>query len=149
MNSIANLIIGRVKFLRPLSALIISGLMLSSTVVVAADIKVTLSGADEVPAVTTSATGNGTISIGDDKSVTGSVTTTGVVGTAAHVHLAPAGKNGPPIITLTKKSDNEWTVPSGSMLTDEQFASFKAGNLYVNVHSAANKAGEIRGQLKP
>jgi hypothetical protein len=148
MNPMAKLNIGRLKLLRPFFALTISGLMLSATVV-AADIKVTLSGADEVPAVTTSATGNGTIKIGDDQSVTGSVTTSGVVGTAAHVHLAPAGKNGPPIITLTKTSDNEWTVPSGSMLTDEQFASFKAGNLYVNVHSAAHKGGEIRGQLEP
>ena len=115
----------------------------------AADVKVTLSGGEEVPAVTTSANGNGTITIKDDKTVTGSVTTKGIVGTAAHIHLAPAGKNGPPVITLTKKSDSEWTVPEGSKLTDEQYAAYKAGSLYVNVHSAANKGGEIRAQLKP
>lgn len=120
-----------------------------ATAAVAGDVKVTLSGSEEVPAVTTSASGTGTISIRDDKTVTGSLTTQGVVGTAAHIHLAPAGKNGPPIITLTKKSDSEWTVPEGSKLTDEQYAAYKAGSLYVNVHSAANKAGEIRGQLKP
>lgn len=115
----------------------------------AADSKVTLSGSEEVPAVTTSASGTGTISVKDDKSVTGSVTTQGVVGVAAHIHLAPAGKSGPPVITLVKKSDNEWSVPEGAKLTDEQYAAYKAGHLYVNVHSAANKGGEIRGQLKP
>jgi len=117
--------------------------------IAAADSKVALSGSEEVPAVTTSATGTGTIAIKDDKSVTGSVTTKDIVGVAAHIHLAPAGKNGPPVITLTKKSDNEWTVPEGSKLTDEQYAAYKAGSLYVNVHSAANKGGEIRAQLKP
>jgi hypothetical protein len=40
-------------------------------------------------------------------------------------------------------------VPEGSKLTDEQYAAFKAGNLYVNVHSAEHKGGEIRTQLKP
>jgi hypothetical protein len=34
-------------------------------------------------------------------------------------------------------------------LTDAQYEAFKAGNLYVNVHSDANKGGEIRGQLRP
>lgn len=115
----------------------------------AADVKVTLSGTEEVPAVTTSASGKGTITIKDDKTVTGSITTKDVVGVAAHIHLAPVGKNGPPVITLTKKSDNEWTVPEGSKLSDEQYAAYQAGNLYVNVHSAANKGGEIRAQLKP
>jgi CHRD domain len=81
--------------------------------------------------------------------VTGSVTTKGIVGTAAHIHLAPAGKNGPPIITLSKTSDNVWSVPEGSKLTDEQYASYKAGDLYVNVHSAEHKPGEIRAQLEP
>jgi hypothetical protein len=131
-----------------LRALLIAASSLSVSAALAADVKLTLSGAQEVPPVTTQATGNGTITVGDDKSVSGSVTTSGIVGTAAHIHLAAAGKNGPPIITLTKKSDNEWTVPAGSKLTDEQLASFKAGDLYVNVHSAANKGGEIRAQLK-
>lgn len=115
----------------------------------AGDIKVTLTGADEVPAVTTAAKGSGTITVNDDKTVSGSVKTDGLAGLAAHIHQAAAGQNGKPIITLTKKGDNEWAVPEGAKLTDEQYAALKAGGLYVNVHTAANKGGEIRGQLKP
>lgn len=113
------------------------------------EVKVVLSGAEEVPPVATKATGSGTIVIAADKSVSGSVTTTGVAGTAAHIHLAPAGKNGPVIVPMDKTADNVWTIKAGSKLTDAQYESFKAGELYVNVHSAANKGGEIRGQLKP
>lgn len=126
-----------------------AALILAASSGYAGDVKVTLVGNQEVPPVTTSATGTGTITVKDDKSVSGSVTTKDVVGVAAHIHLAPAGKNGPPIITLTKTSEGVWTVPEGSKLTDEQYAAFKSGNLYVNVHSAANKGGEIRGQLLP
>ena len=115
----------------------------------AADVKVALSGSQEVPAVTTSASGTGTITVGDDKSVSGSVTTSGVAGTAAHIHQGAAGQNGPVVIPLTKSGDNSWTVPAGAKFNDAQYAAFKAGDLYVNVHSAANKGGEIRGQLKP
>lgn len=114
-----------------------------------ADVSLKLSGAEEVPAVTTAATGTGTIVIKSDKSVTGSVKTVGIEGTMAHIHLAPAGKNGPPIISLVKTADNVWSVPQGSTLTDDQFKSFQEGNLYVNVHSAAHPGGEIRAQLKP
>ena len=110
---------------------------------------VALNGAQEVPPVTTAATGSGVITVGADKSVSGSVTTTGVAGIAAHIHEAAAGKNGRVIVPLAKAGDNAWSVPAGAKLTDEQYASFKAGNLYINVHSAANKGGEIRGQLKP
>jgi hypothetical protein len=116
---------------------------------VAEDVKVTLSGAEEVPAVTTSASGTGTITVAKDKTVKGSVKTTGIDGIAAHIHLAAPGQSGPPIIPLAKGADGTWSVPEGSKLTDEQYASFKAGNLYVNVHSAEHKPGEIRGQLKP
>ena len=72
----------------------------------------------------------------------------GVDGTAAHIHDGAPGKNGPVIIPLTK-SGNDWTVPAGAKLTDEQYKDFQAGNLYVNVHSAENKNGEIRGNLSP
>ncbi|HET8609470.1 MAG TPA: CHRD domain-containing protein [Burkholderiales bacterium] len=112
-------------------------------------VKVTLSGDQEVPAVKTSASGSGTITINDDKTVSGSVKTTGVKGTMAHIHEAPAGKNGPVIIPLTKSGDGTWSVPAGAKLNDDQYKAFKNGDLYVNVHSDAHKAGEIRAQLKP
>jgi CHRD domain len=115
----------------------------------ASDVKVKLIGAEETPPVTSSATGTGTIVIAADKSVSGTIKTTGIDGTVAHIHVGAPGVAGPPIITLTKGSDGAWTVPAGSKLTDDQYASFKAGNLYVNVHSAAHPPGEIRAQLKP
>ena len=110
---------------------------------------VTLSGDQEVPPATTTANGSGTIIVEADKSVRGSVITTGVDGTAAHIHLGAPGNNGPVIIPLTKSGDSTWLVPAGAKLTDEQYQSFKAGGLYVNVHSTKYKGGEIRGQLKP
>ena len=112
-------------------------------------IAINLSGSQEVPPATTQAAGSGTITVGEDKSVSGSVTTTGVVGLAAHIHVGSAGKNGPVIIPLTKAADNVWSVPAGAKLTDAQYESYKAGDLYVNVHSAAYKGGEIRAQIKP
>jgi hypothetical protein len=119
-----------------------------STIAAAADIKVTLTGDQEVPSVKSAGNGTGTIIIGADKSVSGSVKTTGIAGTAAHIHEAAPGKNGPVVIPLTKNGDT-YAVPAGAKLSDAQFASFKAGNLYVNAHTAANPDGEIRGQLKP
>jgi len=115
----------------------------------AEDVKVMLSGDQEVPAVTTAAKGSGKITVNADKSVSGSVTTSGIEGLAAHIHLGAPGKSGPPVITLTQSEKGVWSVPAAASLTDEQYASYKAGDLYVNVHSAANKGGEIRGQLKP
>jgi hypothetical protein len=112
--------------------------------------KVTLSGSQEVPPVTTSASGKGTITVKDDKSVSGSIATSGINGTAAHIHIGAAGQNGPVIVPLAKGADgNTWLVPAGAKLTDAQYEAYKAGNLYLNVHTAAHKGGEIRGQLKP
>ncbi len=112
-------------------------------------IQVTLSGSQEVPPVTTAASGSGNITVSADKAVSGNVTTTGLVGVAAHIHDGAPGKNGPVIVPLAKSSDNGWSVPAGAKFTDAQYASYKAGNLYINVHTAAHKGGEIRGQLKP
>jgi CHRD domain len=124
-------------------------LIAGSGAVLAADVKVALNGAEETPPVTTTATASGTISISADKSVSGTIKTAGIDGTVAHIHVGAPGQSGPPIITLSKGDSGVWTVPAGSKLTDEQYADFKAGKLYVNVHSAEHKAGEIRGQLKP
>ena len=116
-------------------------------VAIGADVKVALSGANEVPPVTTSSSGEGTISIADDGAVSGSVTTKGVQGTAAHIHVGAAGKNGPVAVPFTKEGDT-YKAPAGAKLNADQLKAFKGGELYVNVHSAANPNGEIRGQLK-
>lgn len=113
------------------------------------EVKVTLSGDHEIPPVTTSASGSGIFIVGADKSVGGSVTISGMSVTVAHIHQAAAGKNGPIVFPLTKTSDTVWTVPADAKLTDAQFESYKAGNLYFNIHSAAHKGGEIRAQIKP
>ena len=113
----------------------------------AEDVKVMLGGDQEVPPVTTAAKGGGTITVGDDMSVSGSVMTSGVDGTMAHIHHGAMGKNGPVLVTLTKSGDN-WMVPAGTKLTADQYKAYKAGELYINVHSAAHKGGEVRGQIK-
>ncbi|MFL6465307.1 MAG: CHRD domain-containing protein [Bryobacteraceae bacterium] len=108
-----------------------------------------LTGTQEVPPVSTNASGKSTISVASDKSVSGSVITDAMTGTAAHIHQGAMGANGPVIIPLTKTSDKAFTVPANTKLTDAQYDAYRAGNLYVNVHSAAHPAGEIRVQMKP
>ena len=111
-------------------------------------VNVSLAGNQEVPPVSASGSGSGTFTIGDDGSVKGSVTTTGVQGTMAHIHQGARGQNGPVIVPLTKNGDT-YAAPAGAKLNDAQMQAFKAGGLYVNVHTAANKGGEVRGQLQP
>jgi hypothetical protein len=121
----------------------------ASLAVSAQSMKVNLTGAQEVPPVMTSASGVGSIMVGPDGSVSGTITTNGVEGTMAHIHEGAMGQNGPVIMPFAKTADNIWSAPAGAKLTDAQLQSLKSGNLYLNVHSAANKPGEIRAQLKP
>ena len=111
-------------------------------------VDVSLSGAEENPPVSTSASGRGSFTVADDGSVSGSVTTSGVQGTMAHIHRGAKGQNGPVVVPLTKNGDT-YTAPSGAKLSAADVQAFKAGNLYVNVHSNQNKGGEVRGQLQP
>ena len=113
----------------------------------AADMSIKLTGAQEVPPVSTSAAATGNISIADSGMVSGSITTTGIEATAAHIHEAPMGKNGGVIVPLVKNGAT-FSVPPNAKLTDAQMKAFKAGDLYVNVHSAAHPDGELRAQLK-
>ena len=111
--------------------------------------RVSLSGAEQNPPVTTSASGTGSFSINSDRVISGSVTTTGMTGTAAHIHTGAKGSNGPVTIPLRKTGDNTWSVPPNTRVTDAQYEDFRAGKLYVNVHSAQHKPGEIRAQINP
>ncbi len=108
-----------------------------------------LSGAQEVPPNQSTATGKSTIMIGADMSVTGSVDVMGMTPTAAHIHEAAAGANGPVIVPFAKTGANSFAPAAGAKLTDAQYASYKAGKLYINVHSAQFPNGEIRLQLMP
>jgi hypothetical protein len=108
-----------------------------------------LTGAQEVPPNTSTASGKNMVVIGADKSVTGSVQVTGMTATMAHIHEAPKGSNGPVIVPLTKTGDMTFAPGPGAKLTDAQYASYKAGKLYINVHSAAYPGGEVRLQLRP
>ncbi|MHB1590564.1 MAG: CHRD domain-containing protein [Sulfuricella sp.] len=110
-------------------------------------VSIFLKGDFEVPPVTTAAMGTGQITVLPDHTVSGSIKTSGLVPTMAHIHEAAAGKNGPPIITLTKTANDSFVVPPDAKLTDAQYTSYMAGNLYVNVHSAQYPNGEIRAQL--
>ena len=113
------------------------------------EVKVALRGEQEIPPVITAATGSGILVVGSDKSISGSVTLSGMTVTAAHIHEAAAGKNGPIVVPLTRTTDTVWVVPAGAKLTDAQYESYRAGSLYFNIHSAAYKSGEIRGQIRP
>ena len=108
-----------------------------------------LSGSQEVPANPSAASGQSMIMIGADKMVTGSVKVTGMTATMAHIHEAAKGMNGPVIVPFTKTGENTFAPAAGAKLTDAQYASYKAGNLYINVHSAAYPGGEVRMQLWP
>ena len=113
------------------------------------DIAIRATGAEEVPPVSTSATATGTLNVAADRMVSGSFRTQGAAITAAHIHEAAAGQNGPILIPLQKKGDSEWVVPANVKLTDKQFETFEAGRLYVNFHSKQHPRGEIRAQIKP
>jgi len=105
-----------------------------------------LIGAQETPPTGSTATGTGVFIFDPATStMSGSVTTTGITGTVAHMHIAAVGQAASPAIPFGGGPTN-WTMPA-TVLTDAQLASLGAGNFYANVHSVANPAGEIRGQL--
>src|SRR5689334_3875361 len=68
-------------------------------------VHVDLSGSQEVPPVSTSALGKGSFTVAEDGTVKGSVTTSGVAGTMAHIHRGAMGSNGPVAVGLVKNGD--------------------------------------------
>ena len=111
--------------------------------------KATLDGASEVPPTTTA--GKGTADIDYDpatKKLSWKVTYTGLSGpaTAAHFHgPAESGKNAGVAIAIPNATSSP--VEGSATLTDAQAADLTSGKYYINIHTAANPGGEIRGQV--
>src|SRR5947208_5359021 len=115
--------------------------------------KANLSAASEVPPVT--AAGKGTAQINVDtatKQATWRVDYAGLSGpaTAAHIHCgAAAGANSGVAVALGTGPTAANPMQGSGAMTDAQLADLQAGKCYVNVHTEANKGGELRGQLTP
>jgi hypothetical protein len=111
--------------------------------------KATLDGKSEVPPTTTA--GKGTADIDYDaatKKLSWKVNYSGLSGpaTAAHFHgPAEAGKNAGVAVPISNPASSP--VEGSATLTDAQAADLMAGKYYVNIHTAANPGGEIRGQV--
>ncbi len=108
----------------------------------------TLAGASEVPPKTTAGTGAATASLDTTtKVLTYGVEYSGLSGpaTAAHFHgPAEPGANAGVVVPFPMPAS---PIKGTATLTDAQMSDLMAGRWYANVHTAANPAGEIRGQL--
>lgn len=128
-----------------------------------------LSGDEEVPPVETNATGQAIFKLSKDgESIDYRLNVANIenVG-AAHIHLAPAGQNGPVVVWLYPDSPPPQPIPGRTQGTlakgtitaadivgpmagssiDDLVEEMAAGNTYVNVHTEQQPAGEIRGQI--
>jgi hypothetical protein len=129
-----------------------------------------LSGEEEVPPVTTTATGSATFTVSGGQ-ITYTVNVVGITNAvASHIHVAPVGENGSVVMDLCGTGDPVPACVSGTgmfsgtsattvgITFDELVAEMQAGNAYVNVHTDNGSpppntgqgdmaSGEIRGQI--
>lgn len=114
--------------------------------------EVALSGDQEVPPVDTIASGSAELEIDlESGDISGTLQVTDMEATAAHIHDAHAGTNGPVIVPLEQDAmdPTRFTVPANAALTTAQIDTLLAGGLYLNAHSDAYPGGEVRGQILP
>lgn len=110
-----------------------------------------LRGSNEVPPTTSTVVGAALITIDNNNLITFEINAPGIVSpTAAHIHTGTSTVPGPVLIGFTPAA----TFSSGRLKGTVQASATDAANIkanpagfYVNVHTAANPGGEIRGQL--
>jgi CHRD domain len=133
-----------------LAALACTAILALATPSMAANVnlKADLKGANEVPPVDSKGAGSVTATYDTaSKKLSWKGTVSGLSGpaTAAHFHSGEAGKNGGVAVPIA--GADKGSFEGSATLTDEQAADLMAGKWYVNVHTAANKGGEVRGQV--
>jgi hypothetical protein len=118
-------------------------------------VAVTLDPDQEIPApsnVPAGASGSAEVNVDENGNITASVGVSNLSGpaTMVHIHRGFAGSTGPVVVGLTSDDGGStWTVPADAApLTADQIGAFNRGELYFNVHTAANMPGEIRGQIE-
>lgn len=126
----------------------------------ATEFEAELSGDEEVPAVETAASGSAAVSIEDGEIVYRVDVDDLENALVSHIHVAPAGENGPVRMDLCGTGDPLPACESGTgvlvegtnsvtlgITFDSLVSAIRAGNAYVNVHTTQNVGGEIRGQI--
>jgi CHRD domain-containing protein len=112
------------------------------------NLKADLKGASEVPPVDSKGIGSVTATFDTASkklSWKGSVTGLSGPATAAHFHSGEVGKNGAVVVPIA--GADKGSFEGSATLTDAQAEELMSGKWYVNVHTAANKGGEVRGQM--
>jgi hypothetical protein len=115
------------------------------------------SGDQEVPPIASSGTGTGAFSLnGDESQLTYNVTASGLSGpvTAAHFHFSVSGAaaSGPVAFGISddvSETDGQVLIEGVWNLTAEDVINLRLNYLYVNLHTAQNPSGEIRGNIVP
>ena len=128
-------------------ALTMAGALISPATAEVVNLKAAMNAGTEVPP--NSSSGTGTLAATYDtasKKLSWKGSYSGLTGpaTAAHFHTGEPGKNGGVALAITP---NASPFEGSATLTDAQAADLLAGKWYVNVHTEANKGGEIRGQV--
>ncbi|MGA9364627.1 MAG: CHRD domain-containing protein [Bacteroidota bacterium] len=145
---------------RLLSVLLVLGLAYVAPRMITAQthFTATLSGAQENPPVTTTASGTGAFTLNDTwTELRYVITYRGLSGTitGGHFHTGAVGSNGPVVRNIATSGDPASTTTVGSWkstdatqpLTLALVDSLLTGRAYVNFHTAANPGGEMRGQV--
>ena len=130
-------------------AILAGGFLSTGASAAIVDFHAALTGASEVPAQAGKGMGTATATLDTaSKMLTYTVTYKDLSGpaTAAHFHgPAAVGANAAPVVPMTSPAS---PIKGSATLTDAQIADLEAGKWYVNVHTAANPGGEIRGQVE-
>ena len=124
-------------------------LIASSAAFAQVKMKADITGAQEVPPTTTQGKGSADVSFDPaTKKLSWTINYSGLSGpaTAAHFHgPAEAGKNAGVAVPIPNQASSP--VKGEATLNDNQAADLQAGRYYINIHTAANPGGEIRGQV--